>query len=413
MNSIETIQLKNGLTIYLYLDTRRHSTFFQFVTNFGGLSKDFILDDQEYHLHDGIAHILEHYVVECNDEGNFIKELGQRQMDTNASTHYQITSYYFDAVEEVEFGIRTMLNGIYHVSFNEEKLEKLKNPICQEIRGKSNSKFYHSGIASMKNLFPQLHFQSIGGTIEEVKNTTIEEVELCYKAFYQPANQFIVIAGNFDKEKVLQEINNFYAHHPFEKHQLTLLPIKKDLSVLKKREIIYYPTSLDYVSLSFKIDVCKYSSQGLLDLDFYLNCFYHQFFGVISPLYKQLTEEKIITSGIHCSHSMIHHYLNIHIGGYTYDADLFQKNILDVLQQRNCFSKKNFELDKKASIIRLILREENIMSMIAPFINNIVLYHYPYLDKVEDVERLTYQEYKQSIMELDFTHYTVTIIRNK
>ncbi len=130
MNTIETIQLKNGLTVYLYLDKRRHSTFFQLTTNFGGLTKDFVLNDKEYHLHDGIAHILEHYVVECNDDGNFIKELGEKQMNTNASTHYQVTSYYFDAVEDVEYGIRTMLHGIYHVHFDNEKLEKLKNPIC-------------------------------------------------------------------------------------------------------------------------------------------------------------------------------------------------------------------------------------------------------------------------------------------
>ena len=64
MNNIDTVKLDNGLTIYFYVDKRRHSTFFQHITLFGGKTKDFIYDGDEYHLQDGIAHILEHYVVD-------------------------------------------------------------------------------------------------------------------------------------------------------------------------------------------------------------------------------------------------------------------------------------------------------------------------------------------------------------
>lgn len=86
MNKLDSVVLDNGLTIYFYPDKRRHSTFVQFVTLFGGLTKDFMYDGKEYHMPDGIAHILEHYIVECNDDGNFIESLGKREMNTNAST---------------------------------------------------------------------------------------------------------------------------------------------------------------------------------------------------------------------------------------------------------------------------------------------------------------------------------------
>ena len=412
MNKLETVQLNNGLTIYLYYDSRRHSTFFQFITYFGGLTKDFQYQGKDYHMNDGIAHMLEHYIVECNDEGNFLKILGKNQMNTNASTHYQMTRFYFDAVENIEFGIRTMLNGIYHVSFDEEKFQKIKNPICQEIRGKSTNKFYQSNIAIMDNLFPDLHFHSIGGTIEEVENTTLEEVKTCYEAFYQPSNQFIVIAGNFEKDKILQEIKNFYQGLSFPKMNAFLLPIPADLSVKKKREIIYYPTSLEHVTFSFKIDIQNISSKDLLDLDFYLGCFFHHFFGITSSLYQKLVQNKIITAGISCSHSIFHHYLLIHIGGYTYHTSLFQKYILETIHNLRDFSKEKFELDKKASIVRLILRDENIMDMILPFVDNVVIYHYPFLDTVQDIESLTYSHYIKAIQNLDFSHYTVTIIKN-
>ena len=66
MNEIETVKLENGLTIYLYEDKRKHTCIFDIITKFGGMSKDYKIDNKVYHFQDGIAHILEHFLVECN-----------------------------------------------------------------------------------------------------------------------------------------------------------------------------------------------------------------------------------------------------------------------------------------------------------------------------------------------------------
>ena len=94
MNNLETITLDNGLNIYLYNDLKKHSTFFQITTFCGGINKHFIYNNKKYHIKDGVHHILEHYIVECNDEGNFLDKLGDFQMTTNASTSINNTSYY-------------------------------------------------------------------------------------------------------------------------------------------------------------------------------------------------------------------------------------------------------------------------------------------------------------------------------
>ena len=47
---IETVSIKNGPMLYLYEDSKRHSVFFEIVTKFGGITKDFISDGKEYHL---------------------------------------------------------------------------------------------------------------------------------------------------------------------------------------------------------------------------------------------------------------------------------------------------------------------------------------------------------------------------
>lgn len=410
MNKINKVVLENGLTIYLYNDKRRHSTFFQFVNLCGGITKDFIVDGKEYHMQDGLAHILEHYVVECNDKGNFLKILGEQQMNTNASTHLNMTDFYFETVENVNFGIRTMLEGIYNVTFNVESLEKIKNPIYQEIRGKSDSKFYQLNRLCNDNLFNNIKFRDIGGTLDEVKNTTIDDLKLFYEAFYQPNNQFIVIAGNFNKKEVLEEIYNFYENLEYQKHDVKVIKVKEDVEVNKKEDILYYKTPLEYVNITFKFDVSKYSPLEMLNLDYYIHTFFNSFFGTTSKLYEKLTKNKIITSSIACGNVRLNNTLTISIGSYTHDVEVFKKEVLNTIKEMDSFDEEKFELDKKTSIISMILRDENIFKTIFPFVDNIVDFNYPYVDTVEDVEAFTYEDFINTIKKLDFSNYSINTI---
>ena len=412
MNNLEEITLDNGLRIYFYQDKRKHSTFFQHVTLFGGVTKDFMMDGKEYHYPDGVAHILEHYVVECNDEGNFIKELGEAQMNTNASTHHHMTRFYLDAVEDVLFGIQKMLQGIYHVSFHEEKLEKLKKPIYQEIRGRKNSKFYHADNIVMKNLFHHDTFKNTGGSLEEVESVTIEDIKTCYEAFYQPSNQIIVIAGNFNKKEVLKEIKDFYKNLDFPKHEVKVLPIHEEDTVSKKSDILYFPTPEEYIDINFKINISKLFPKEKLDLDYFLGNFFGNTFGVTSSLYQEFVKNKVITSSINCQSFMIYDYLIVNVGGYTSKKNVFKKRVLETIQEMNSFDEEYFDLEKKNTIMRLILRDENIISMIMPFVDNLVDFQYPYLDTVEDIENVTFDDYVSAIKNLDWSNYTIITIKN-
>lgn len=410
MNKINKVVLENGLTIYLYNDKRRHSTFFQFVNLCGGITKDFVVDGKEYHMQDGIAHILEHYVVECNDKGNFLEILGERQMNTNASTHLNMTDFYFETVEDVNFGIKTLLNGIYNITFKKDKLEKLKNPIFQEIRGKSDNKFYHLNRQCNDNLFNKTKFRDIGGTLEEVEKTTIDDLKVFYEAFYQPSNQFIVIAGNFNKKEVLEEIFNFYENLKYTKHDVKVIKPKEELNVNIKEDILYFKTPLEYVNITYKMDMSNYSPEKALKLDFYLVTFFNMFFGTTSETYTKLTKDKVITSSIGCGNTRLNDTLTVSIGAYTYDVEAFKKAIINTIEEMNSFDEEKFELDKNNCIISMILRDENIFKTIIPFVNNIVDFNYPYVDTVEDIEAFDFEEFKDMIKELDFSHYAINTI---
>ena len=411
MNKIQTLTLKNGLTIYLYEDKRKHTTIFQLITRFGGATKDYIIDDKEVHFQDGIAHILEHFLVECNKYGNFLDLLGQKEMNTNAVTSQNCTRYFFETVENVELGIKTMLNCVYSPIFAKENLEKLKEPIYQEIRGKENNRFFHESIEVLKNCFHKINFRSTGGTLEEVKNTTIEEIKLCYEAFYHPKNQFIIIAGNFNKEKIIKVIEKETENINVVNHTVKKINIEEEKSVKQKVGKIIFPTPTPYLEVTFKIPIHHLSNIDKLKLDFYIHYFFDMNLGVSSPLYKKLVTQKIITTGINRSDRKINNYLLLSIGAYTKEKEILKTEILKAIKNI-ILDQELFELDKKNTVLDIILREETLSSVVGPLIGNIIDFNYPYPDTVEDIERLNFEEFKNMILSLDFSNYTITTIDN-
>lgn len=412
MNNIETVTLDNGLRIFLYKDERRHKTFFTYITLGGGQRKNFILDGTKYHLNDGLAHILEHYIVECNNNGNFIKKLGKMQMNANAETSDIYTEYYFQAVENIDIGIKTILDAVNNVKFNEENLNKLKKPIIQEIRNRMDNKFYHLNKMVMNDVFGEENYIDVGGNIDDIENATIEELEVLYNACYKPDNQIIVIAGNFNKENVINIIKEYFMNLKREKHHVEIIKNNYVDSVLKKKDVLNFPTPKEYREIAFKINCSKFTNKEKLNLEFYISCFFSTFFGVTSTLHKELVKKNVITDIMNCSMRKIDNYLLITIGNYTTNGDILSKKIIDTVKSMKKFNTTIFNLNKKDFIMELILRDESIFKMINPFITNVIFYDYPYIDTVEDVYNLTYEEYVATIKSLDFSNYTDISIIN-
>lgn len=413
MSSIETLKLDNGLTIYFYLDKKRHSTFFQHITLFGGKTKDFKVDGKEYHMQDGVAHILEHYVVEENSRGNFLKLLGEKQMATNASTYYNMTRYYFEAVEDIEYGIKTMIKGIYSPVFDEERLEKIKKPILQEIRGRMGNKFYHSNQTTLNNVFKNIKVRSIGGSLEDVSNTTLDDIVTCFEAFYQPCNQFIVVGGNFDKNKILKVIKDTYKELDIKTKEVEIIKVEEDNDVIEKNGIVEFPTGEEYTEVSYKVNLSKFSIKERLKLDFYLHYFFDMYFGMTSPLYKELVEDGIITTSLSCSDFTLDDFVLVSIGSYSSNSEELEKRIKKVFEKLDSFNEEIFEIDKRDSILKIVLRSENLFDTIMPFVSNIVEFNYPHPDTVSDIEEFSYNDFVQTIKSLDFNHFTTTVIKNK
>ena len=125
-----------------------------------------------------------------------------------------------------------------------------------------------------------------------------------------------------------------------------------------------------------------------------------------------MIDKNIITDRMNCGMKRVDDYLLLTIGNYTADGDVLSDEILNRIKEMNSFSLNNFNLDKKACIMELILRDENIFKMISPFITNVIDFDYPYLDKTDDIYNLTFDYYVSTIKNLDFNNYTEISIKD-
>ena len=87
--------------------------------------------------------------------------------------------------------------------------------------------------------------------------------------------------------------------------------------------------------------------------------------------------------------------------------------VTKTINELDSFNEELFDLNINNTIVSLILREENIIHTLFPFVDNVLYYDYPYMDKISDIENMNYNEFVKSMKELDFSNYTITRVVNK
>ena len=411
-NNLEKLTLENGMKIYLYKDSTKHSTFVNFITKYGGFYNDFKIDDKEYNIPNGMAHFIEHLLIETSKYGNLIHVLGEKQMSTNGVTYTDMTQFYFNAVENVEIGIETLIRAINEADFNQEDKEKTKGAIYQEVRMQRDNKLRVLNDVKMKNIFKKIPYINNLGDLNNVMNFSYEQVKLCYDAFYNPNNQIVVVAGNFDVEKVKKIIIDICSKYENNFNSVKLIDYNEPKEVDKKSDIVKMPTGKQFVDITYKIDISNLTYKDILKLDFYLDIFNRMNFGTTSSVYQKLFEEKVIVDSINSTYWVLDNYYLLSVGAYTDEDDKFLKEIKKVFSGNFIFDKELFDLYCKQCKMNISIRPDSLSSMILPFIDNIVSFEYEYFDTVNDINDFSLKELEDYMNSFDFSNYTVIKIVN-
>lgn len=399
--------LKNGLTLYTYVDVNKHSTIVNLVTKFGGGNHDFYLDGELISVEDGMAHFMEHLLIETGPYGNLMEYFGERQMSSNGTTFYHKTEYYFTASEHVEEGLEALLTSIDQAHFTGEDIEKTKAAIYQEIRLKRDNKFAQLNDAVNDCVFHCIPYHNILGSLKRIETISLEEVEKCYNGFYRPSNQMLFLVGNFDEKKMVSLVEKIFSQFTFSNVSCIPYPYQESSLVHKSSEKVFAQTYDVYVRIAFKVDISSFSPMDRLDLDFCSSSFFQTNFGVTSALYQEFLKSNMIYDCFDFDTMFVDQYCIFYFGNYVYgDVDEFVSRVIDVVQNP-VYDRKIHDLYNNHSRMNIAVRPENLGSMLDPFVDNLILFDYSDVDRVEDADRRTFERMKDLMERCYFDSYVV------
>ena len=287
--------LDNGLHIFVVPKPGFQKSYAFFATNYGGMDMKFKLDGQDMDTPAGVAHYLEHKMFDTK-EGNALQELAANGASPNAFTSNAITGYYFESTEKFEENLRILLSFVSIPYFTKESVDKEQGIIGQEIGMIEDDPDWVVFMDLMQALYEKHPVRvSVAGSAESISHITADTLNLCHKAFYDPGNMVLCVAGDVDPERVVQiaeEVLPTRGHEPVardygpeEKIQAAQGRWEKEMAV-----------STPIFQLGFK-DIPPAKGEAWLRWELTGNLACEALLGTSSPLYARLYNEGLVNEG--------------------------------------------------------------------------------------------------------------------
>ena len=194
--------LPNGLSVVVVPRPGFTRKMAYFVTDFGSIHREFRLNGEEFCVPAGIAHYLEHKMFDLPGR-DVSAELAELGANVNAFTSYDMTAYYFSCTEQFDKCLDLLLEFVSVPYFTAESVEKERGIIDQEIGMNADAPDSRVFEMLMEGMYRHHEIRvPILGTSESIREITPEYLELCHKAFYNPANMILCVVGDVEPETV-------------------------------------------------------------------------------------------------------------------------------------------------------------------------------------------------------------------
>ena len=202
-------KLENGLTVMIIPKKEIQKKYVIWGTNYGSNDSKFIVpgENQETEVPKGVAHFLEHKMFEQESGVNSLDTLTALGVEANAYTTNDHTAYLFECTENFYEAMDELMDYVQHPYFTDENVEKEKGIIGQEIAMYDDYPdwrvYYNSLDAMYQNNPVKL---DTAGTVESISKIDKEVLYRCHQTFYHPSNMVLVLCGDFEPEKMVEEV---------------------------------------------------------------------------------------------------------------------------------------------------------------------------------------------------------------
>lgn len=381
--------LDNKLRVYILQKPDYQTTYAIYGTKYGSIDTAFSVDSGDMiTVPEGIAHFLEHKLFESEDGDAFTKYAATGGY-ANAFTSFDKTCYLFSCSKMFDENMDILLDFVQKPYFTEATVKKEQGIIGQEIRMYDDS----PGWCVLFNALSAMYHNNpvkidIAGTTDSIAKIDSKLLYDCYNAFYNPANMFICVVGNVDREKCLNKIA--LAVNKKEEHIIHRNKVEEPETIvtdyIEKKLDVALPLFCGAFKQNIKSEVTLYD---VICVNILLNIIV----GDASPLYKKLVDFNLINDSFDTEYFVGRDYAAILFEGESQNP----KEVMNLIKEEianlkiSGLNKQLLEAAKKDSYGSMIKRYNSVEDIAMMFVDAAVSDYNPF-DEVEIIKNLSVKD---------------------
>src|SRR4030042_5607548 len=207
----ETV-LPNGLKVILLENHKAPLITFQVWYRVGSRNEDWGKT--------GLSHMLEHMMFKGTEKigpEEFSRIVQENGGNDNAFTSRDYTAYFENlSADRIQISLDLESDRMQNLILQEEDFRTERMVVMEErrLRTEDNppSVLIEQVLATAFQIHP--YRWPIIGWMEDIARFTLEDLKVYYRTYYNPANAFLVVVGDFKKEDLLPRIEKAFGSYP-------------------------------------------------------------------------------------------------------------------------------------------------------------------------------------------------------
>lgn len=406
-------KLENGMTVIIIPKNTTKKKYVIWGVNFGSIDNHFKVDGEEIYIPDGVAHFLEHKMFEQENGKNSLDTLMALGIDANAYTTSDHTAYLFECTDHFYEGLDELMNYVQNPYFTNENVEKEKGIIAQEIRMYDDDPGWQLYMGILDCLYKNNPIKvDIAGTVESISKITPEVLYKCYNTFYALDNMTLVICGDFEPEKLLEEVKKRLTKNKTYEKIERIYP-EKEKTINKKYVEKNMNVSMPIFAIGIK-DVSKMDSEVVkkhIAIEILLN----MIIGKSSDLYKKMYNQGLLLEEPSIDYEFSEEYAHIVISGQSNDSEEVYKMFKEEIEnyKKNGLNINHFERIKKKIYGEYVVEYNNISEIARKFLTD-HMKKISSFDYIEQYKVITKEYVEQVLKEIFNDEYmALAIVKEK
>ena len=412
---IEIEKLNNGLTVFFIPFKGRKKYYIEYLTKYGSLINKFKnMNEKKYNtVPFGIAHFLEHKLFE-DENINPFAFYSKYGTECNASTSYEYTNYYIEGVYNLKECLDYLIKCVNHPYFTNKNVEKEKGIITEELNMYNDNPYMKLSRKSVEAVFKNHNVRiDIGGTTKSIKNITKEDLYKCYESFYKPENMYLFVAGNFDKDEVLEVLKN--NEKIISDKNKNIVEVKKEIEPydvnIKYQEISLKGLTIPKLLYSFKISLAGFKDKDKYVYNLITRNILYKVYGPSSDFYLDGLNNSIFTDFVY-STDIIDDFLVIDLAAEGKDP----KKVIPLIKKY--YDKTNIEIIDikrymKASIVSEINKFDNVSNIVDVIRDDLLTYGEIIYNKLDIMKNVSLEEVNKIKNNIDFDNVSIIVASPK